>query len=609
MQKLWQVAPPAPVSLINSLAPISPLLVSLLYNRGFQSEAAIKAFLSEELDEALVHDLSTNGSLRFYNPFLFRDMEQAVELIITHIKASHKIIIYGDYDADGVTSASVLVEGLETLQAKVEVYLPDRVSEGYGLNKEAIKNLSGQGAKLIITVDCGIRNQAEVDYAKSLGLDIIITDHHVLPDSPEDLPNCFRIDPADKSDNYPWPYLAGVGVAFKLLSAILDKSKLEPKQKELISRRALDLVAVGTISDLVNLLGENRLLVKKGLEVLNDNKRPGLKALFKIARIALDKPLEAWNVGWQLGPRLNAASRVGHANSAFALVNTKDELEAQELALELNRRNLSRQEITEAIIKEVVSKIDSNNLPPVIIGVAQADQIWNEGVVGLVAGRICEKYHRPTLIITRIIEEAGADLVSGEMKVKKVSFKGSGRSLEGFNLIEAITECANHLDKYGGHPMACGFSITNEENLGAFKEQLLGIASKTLTEEILRPKLKIDAELDFINLNLNLVEELNSLAPYGQNNPQPRFSSLSLVVEDIVLMGVEKQHLKLRLRDLNNLSSESFWSVDFNCVSKYQDLNIGDIIDLAYYLDINEFGGRRTVQLKAVDWKFSELNN
>lgn len=608
MQKLWQVAPSAPDSLFNSLPAISPLLVNLLYNRGFQSEATISAFLNEELDQNLVHDLSTDGSLKLYNPFLFRDMAAAVDLIITHIKEVSKIIIYGDYDADGVTSASVLVEGLKTLKAEVEVYLPDRVSEGYGLNKTAIKNFKEQGVKLIITVDCGIRNKAEVDYAKELGLDIIITDHHVLPDSPTDLPNCLCIDPADKSDNYPWPFLAGVGVAYKLLSALLEKSNLEPKQKQLIARRALDLVAVGTISDLVNLLGENRLLVKKGLEVLNENRRPGLKALFKIAKIALDKPLEAWNVGWQLGPRLNAASRVGHANSAFDLVNTNDGIEAKELAQELNRRNLSRQEITEAIIRDVVSKIDPNNLPSVIIGVASENQFWNEGVVGLVAGRICEKYHRPTLIITRIIEEADADLEKGGMVINKVSFKGSGRSLEGFNLIEAISECAAHLDKYGGHPMACGFSIADEASLNAFKEQLLDIASQALTEEILRPKLKIDAVLDFVKIDLDLVEELNSLAPYGQNNPQPRFSSYSLVVEDMVLMGAEKQHLKLRLRDLNNPSSDSFWSIDFNCVSKYEGLKIGDTIDLAYYLDINEFAGRRTVQLKAVDWHFSEIN-
>jgi len=609
MNNIWQVAPAAPVDLANRLAPISPLLVSLLYNRGFQSEATIKAFLNEELDDSLVYDLSVDSSLRFYNPFLFRDMEAVVDLIVSHIKQANKIIIYGDYDADGVTSASVLVEGLRTLHADVDVYLPDRVSEGYGLNKEAIKSLKEQGVQLIITVDCGIRNKEEVDYAKSIGIDIIITDHHVLPDSLAELPDCLCIDPADRNDNYPWPYLAGVGVAFKLLSALLIKSKLVVEQKQLIARRALDLVAVGTISDLVNLLGENRLLVKKGLEVLNDNNRPGLKALFKIARIALDKPLEAWNVGWQLGPRLNAASRVGHANSAFALVNTRDEKEARELALELNNRNLSRQQITEDIIKEVESNIDPNNLPLIIIGIAQEGQFWNEGVVGLVAGRICEKYHRPSLIITRIIEGDRTEMESGEMITEKISFKGSGRSLEGFNLIEAITESSSHLEKYGGHPMACGFSISNEENLLAFKEQLFKIAEEALTEEILRPKLKIDAKLDFINLNINLVEELNSLAPYGQNNPQPRFTSKYLVVEDIVLMGAEKQHLKLRLRDLHNSGSDSFWAVDFNCISKYEGLKIGDIVDLAYYLDINNFAGRRAIQLKAIDWHFSKMNN
>ena len=604
MKKIWQIAPQPPIDFREKIKSISPLLFSLLLNRGFQTEIAIEAFLKEEIDKSLAQDLSTDSSLCFYSPFLFKNMEVAVEKIVKHIKAGNKIIIYGDYDADGVTSSSVLVEGLSTLQAQVEVYLPDRVSEGYGLNKPALKELYEQGAKLIITVDNGIRNRDEVEYAKSIGLDIIITDHHVLPELTEDLPDCPTIDPADKNDGYPWPYLAGVGVAYKLLCALLEKSKLGMKQKELIAKRALDLVAVGTIADLVNLLGENRLLVKRGLSVLNENKRPGLKALFKIARIALDKPLEAWNVGWQLGPRLNAASRVGHANSAFALINTKDEEEAQELALELNRRNLNRQQITEDIIKQVELQIDANNLPAIIIGVAKEDQFWNEGVIGLVAGRICEKYSRPTLVITRIIEEAGADIAKGEMTANKLSFKGSGRSLEGFNLIAAITECVEHLDKYGGHPMACGFSVNSEEQLILFREKLLGIANKSITEEILTPKIKIDAEMDFSDLSLNLVKEINSLAPYGQNNPQPRFVSLALIVEDIVLMGAEKQHLKLRLSDANNPRSNSFWAIDFNCVEKYKELNKGDIIDLVYYLDVNDFNGRSEVQLKIVDWRF-----
>lgn len=605
MKKIWQVAPKPPVDFIQSIAPLSPLLGLILWNRGFQTAQAVKDFLNNELDPSLTLNFADDDSLTFYNPFLFRDMEKAVDLIISHIKRGSKIMVYGDYDADGVTASSVLAEALNTLQVVTEVYLPDRVSEGYGLNKAALDEIKEQGFSLVITVDNGIRNKEEAKYAKELGLDLIITDHHVLPDE-ADLPDCLVIDPADKSDNYPWPYLAGVGVAFKLVCALLHRSKLDLKQKKLIAERSLDLVAVGTIADLVNLLGENRLLVQKGLEVLNEKRRPGLNALFKIAKITLDKPLEAWNVGWQLGPRLNAASRVGHANSAFALINAKTETEARELALELNRNNISRQQITEEVTKQVESQIDQNNLPSLIIGLAPENQFWNEGVVGLVSGRICEKYHRPTLVIARIIEEAGADVEQGKMIAGKLSFKGSGRSIEGFNLIEAIAECSEHLDKYGGHPMACGFSIDSEEKLKAFREKLSKLADDRLKAEDLIPKLKLDAEVSFKELSLSLAEEINSLAPYGQNNPQPRLLSLNLRIEDIVLMGAEKQHIKLRLSDALETAAPAVWAIDFKVGDRYASLEIGDVIDLAYYLDINDFNGRREVQLKIIDWRLSQ---
>jgi len=425
----------------------------------------------------------------------------------------------------------------------------------------------------------------------------------VLPEGKENLPACPVIDPADASDTYPWPFLAGVGVAFKLVCALLQQSKLEVAQKRLIAERALDLVAVGTIADMVSLLGENRWLVKRGLNILNQNRRLGLNALFQTAKITLDKPLEAWNVGWQLGPRLNAASRVGHANSAFALICAEEETEAKELAQELNQRNLNRQQITEEIIKQVEAQIDKNNLPPLIVGIAKEDQFWNEGVVGLVSGKITEKYHRPTLVVARIVEEAGADIEQSKMTATKLSFKGSGRSIEGFNLIAAIEECSEYLDKYGGHPMACGFSVDSEEQLTLFKEKLLAIAAERLTPEVLAPKLHLDSELAFSNLSLTLAEEINALAPFGQGNPQPRFASLSLRVDDIVLMGSEKQHVKLRLSSAVEKMSPSYWAIAFGSAGAYQSLQVGDCIDLAYYLDINEFNGRREAQLKIVDWR------
>jgi len=353
------------------------------------------------------------------------------------------------------------------------------------------------------------------------------------------------------------------------------------------------------------LLGENRFLVKRGLSILNQNRRLGLKALFQTAKIALDRPLEEWNVGWQLGPRLNAASRLGHANSAFALISAEDEVEARNLAQELNQRNLNRQQITEEIIKQMEAQIDKDNLPPLIIGVAQDGQSWNEGIVGLIAGKICDKYHRPTLVVARIIEEEERNQADTGLKAAQLSFKGSGRSIEGFNLIAAIEECSEFLDKYGGHPMACGFSIENVENLNGFRDKLLVIAKKKLTPEILVPKLSLDSALSAREITLSLADSLTKLAPFGQNNPQPKFTSANLRVDDIVWMGKDRQHIKLRLAAANSQDIFSVGAIAFNAPDTFKDLQIGDIIDLAYYLEINEFNGRRELQLKIIDWRKS----
>lgn len=599
--KQWQVLPEAPENIFAENPAVNPVVLQLLYNRGLKKSSQIKAFLDDELEKDKTLAIGGNPEYSFYNPFLFRNMAPAVDLIISHIKAGNPIVVYGDYDADGVTSSVILLETLKILHAKAEVYLPDRVSEGYGLNKAAINAIVGQGFKLLITVDNGIRNKEEIAYAKSKGLEVIVTDHHVLPEEVKDLPDCLYIDPADQTEDYPWPYLAGVGVAFKLISALLHKSSLSDKQKQLILEKALDLVAVGTIADMVSLLGENRLLVKSGLKVLNANKRAGLNELIKVSKINCDKALEAWNVGWQLGPRLNAASRLSHANTAFALLTTTDQAEAEELANELNQRNINRQKITEEIIAAVEEQIDKDNLPNLIIGLAGPDQVWNEGVIGLVAGKIAEKYYRPTLIITRLVEEAEFDPAQKKLIPKKVSFKGSGRSVEEFNLIENIEICSAHLDKYGGHPMACGFSVKSPENLNKFTAQISALADQYLDKTVLVPKLKIEASLDFNLLDLSLAEEIAKLAPYGQNNAQPRFVTYGLRVDDVMTMGFDNQHIKIRFS--KDGSVKSFWGLCFGGAETYCQIRPGMKVDLVYYLEINEFNGRRETQLKIIDIK------
>jgi len=601
--KVWQIAAPISADFRQAYPDIEPVLLQLLWNRGLKDREAIDAFLASELEKEKILEIGEGSQSLFYNPFLFRDMEAAVALIIDHIKAGHPIVVYGDYDADGVTSSVILLETLRLLHAQVEVYLPDRVSEGYGLNKAAINQIVAQGFKLLVTVDNGIRNREEIAYAKSKGLEVIVTDHHVLPEEEGEKPACLCLDPADRQDNYPWPYLAGVGVAFKLVCALLYKANLPGRQKQLILEKSLDLVAVGTIADMVSLLGENRLLVREGLRILNEGRRLGLNELLKVAKINPDKPLESWNVGWQIGPRLNAASRLSHANTAFALLSTTDPEEAKELANELNQRNISRQEITEEIISQVEAQIDKANLPKLIIGVAGEDQIWNEGVIGLVAGKITERYHRPSLIISRLVEAAEFDPQTKKLVPKKIAFKGSGRSIEGFNLIAAIESCSEFLEKFGGHPMACVFSVSSPEKLAAFLEKLGKLADTALEESVLAPKLKIEAEIPFAAIEFPLAEALGRLAPFGQNNPQPRFASRRLRIDDIMTMGFDGKHIKMRFSQFDERRQEtkSFWGLAFGGAESYKDYAVGDLVDLAYYLEINEFNGRRELQLKIID--------
>lgn len=604
--KIWKINESAPLELLNQKAELSSLLIQLLYNRGFKKISDMEMFLKADLEKEKTLSFDTENEIAFYNPFLFRDMEKAVDITIDNIKNKKKIVVYGDYDADGVTSSAVLLETLQILHADVEVYLPDRVSEGYGLNKRAIKKIADQGFGLIITVDNGIRNKEEVKFAKSLGLEIIITDHHVLPEKREDLPDCPIINPADKEDNYPFNFLAGVGVAFKLICALLYKADISAQQKRMISEKSLDLVAVGTIADMVTMLGENRLLVREGLKALNKRKRTGLNELILSTSIRDDKEIESWNIGWQIGPRLNAASRLAHANSAFSLLISTDKEEAKDLAQDLNLKNQSRQKITEEMTTQVEEQIDKNNLPAVIIGVAKDGQIWNEGVIGLVSGRITEKYYHPSLVITRLVEELEFNAEEKKMIPKKVSFKGSGRSIEGFNLIEAIEGCSEFLNKYGGHPMACGFSINGEDNLKLFIEKLESIAQSKIDTKILTPKLKIETELKAEDINIKTVEDLAKLKPYGQHNQQAKFVSYKFQINEINIIGSDSQHIKFKLSLSSDSKVVSVWAISFGGAEKYKDYNISDIIDLVYYLDINEFNGRRDVQLKIIDIKISE---
>lgn len=583
MEKIWQFYPKFPEKILEENSDKNQFILQLLYNRGLKTKEEFAWFF----------DLA---SLDFFDPFLFNDMEKAIDLIISHIKLGNKIMIYGDYDADGVTSAALLYDVFSVFKAKVDFYLPDRVSEGYGLNKTAIEEIKKEDFKLIITVDNGIRNKEEVDYAKGLGLDIIVTDHHTLPEKREDLPNCLIINPADEKSSYPFRCLAGVGVAFKLASALIKKSKLEDKDKERLICKSLDLVALGTVADMVPLLGENRLMVKKGLEALNETKRFGLQELIKIS--GLSGNLNSYNIGFQLGPRLNAASRIKHANSALNLLIVKDEQEAKNLAEELNNRNSERQKVTEELMSSAESQINPENIEKIIIVKNSKEDAWNEGVIGLVAGKLSEKYYRPSVVIAKTSE-----VFEDEHGQKKEIYKGSGRSIEGFNLVEALEENKDILYKYGGHPMAGGFSIIGDHNMLLFVDRLRERADKILDEKTLTPKIKIDLELDFEDINDLLIEGLEEMAPFGQSNPAPKMASFDVKIIDVVKMGNEGQHIKFRFLDDKKNSLKNFWGISFGGTKKYSELNVGDRVSVVYNLEFNNFNGNRDIQLKIVDIK------
>jgi len=565
MEKIWQIMPKIEDEFVKQNSGYSRVVLQLLFNRDLKDKKEMEKFLNPSASD-------------FFDPFLFNNMAAGVDLIIKHIKAGNKIVVYGDYDADGVTSTAILAQVLTILKAKIEIYIPDRTGEGYGLNKKAIDEFLKNDLKLIITVDGGIRNKEEVEDAKKKGLDIIITDHHVAPEE-KDLPGCLIINPNVAGENYPFKNLAGVGVAAKLAEAIISRARLEEGIKKKLREQTLDLAAIGTVADCVSLVGENRILVREGLKVLNKNKRMGLNELIKVAQI--NGRIEEWNIGFQIAPRLNAAGRMERANTAFELLTTKNKEEAEALARRLNNRNIDRQRITEEIMAEIEKKIATGKMDKIIIGVCplkeeEEREVWNEGVIGLVAGKLCDKYYRPVLVITKGQE----------------GYKGSGRSIPEFNIIAALEEGKEFLERYGGHPAACGFSV-KEGNIKKFTSKIKEIAKIKLAGVDLRPKLEIEAELGLEEVSQNLVKDIASFSPFGQDNPRPKFISQQAQIKDIINMGIDGQHIKFRFNGL--------WALAFGRSEEWKDFKIGDRVDIVYYVENNNFNGRSEVQLKLID--------
>ena len=544
------------------------LILKLLALRGITTDEAIRDFLDPDYNK--LHD-----------PFLFKQMQPAVERIRSAIERMQKITIYADYDADAITAAATLYLALQKLGATVDCYIPDRFAEGYGLNPDAIKNICQGGTNLIITVDCGINAAEEAEVCKSLGVDLIITDHHELTGG---LPQALAIiNPKNPHDEYPFSYLTGVGVAFKLVQALFTSAPTLRSGQPAVAgweKWLLDLVALGTVADLQSLSGENRILVSFGLKVLAKTRWPGLKALLATAALKSDK-YDAFTLGFILAPRINAAGRIKHADAAFKLLISQNPLEAETLAKELDELNRHRQVLTEQITSEARSQLELIADKKVLLALG-AD--WPKGVVGLVAGRLSEEYNRPVLALSS----------SGGVAT------GSARSTANFDMVAALKFAQELLQKYGGHTQAAGFTLATE-NVSGFHQKLLEYAEVS-GHIIAEPVKEVDAEVFASDITWDNLGYLERLGPYGFGNPKPKLLGRGLEVVECKTVGASNQHLKLKVRFGEHMLEAIAFSQGFMVKMSL----LGKKIDAVFELTANEWNGHKDMQLKISDLKIND---
>ncbi|WP_025745684.1 single-stranded-DNA-specific exonuclease RecJ [Kallotenue papyrolyticum] len=549
----WIPRPAAPADFLEALpSDLLPPVGQVLWNRGVTDAAAVAAFLAADYRHQ--HD-----------PFALRDMERAVQRIRQARDAGETVAIYGDFDTDGVTGVALLRQALSGLGLRVIPYIPHRIEEGYGLNLRAVEHLAQQ-AQVLITVDCGISNVAEVARAQALGLDVIVLDHHTPPPT---LPQGYAvINPKRPGCTYPYKMLAGVGVAYKLVQALYRAGL----RAELRGRDLLDMVALGTVTDVAPLDGENRVLVKHGLTALNASQRPGLRALIEVA--ASRRPLDARAIAFQLGPRLNAAGRLDDAIRAYRLLLAESQAEAQRLAHELNQINLQRQRLTHEALQLAIKQIlalDKHRQRVIVHDGAD----FPAGIIGLVAARLVEHFGRPVVLLER-----GA-----------VTSRGSARSIADFSIIDALNEIGDLFEKFGGHAMAAGMTIATAR-LPELEARLQAVAMRTLPEELLQPRLLYDGELALEQPLLALAEQLRLLEPFGHGNPEPVWITRGLRVLDARAVGREGSHLKLRLSDGRQVVDAVWWGQGALALPLAQR----PCVDVAYHLALNEFLGVQRVQ-------------
>ena len=558
MNKKWQIFEPDKnkIEEIKNKYKVNQLLATILANRNILKEEDIRLFLNPT-------------RYAFYNPFLITDMDIAVNRIIKAIENKENITIYGDYDVDGITSITVLKSFLNDIGVETNTYIPNRLIEGYGLNKEAIDKISKKGCNLMITVDCGISAIEEIEYANSLGIETIITDHH---EAGNEIPKAIAvIDNKRKDSKYPFRELAGVGVVFKLIQAIGITLKL----KEESYLKYLDIVCIGTISDIVPLVDENRVIAKLGLLLVAQTKNIGLRSIINSSGY---NKIDSNTISFGVAPRINACGRMGKAEEALELFLSKDKNEVNELTNKLNEHNRKRQETEKAIFENALEKIKAEHLDEnkaIIVG----GENWHHGVIGIVSSKITEMYFKPSILLS--FEEDGIG-------------KGSGRSIPGFDLHEALMKCSDTIEKFGGHSMAVGITV-KKDNLEKFKKEFEQIATQSKIDEII-PIINIDAKVDLSDIDKEMVESLKQLEPFGEANKMPVFAFKNLKIDPIRALS-EGKHLKLTLKDNNYIIN----AIGFNIGYLANEYRIGDKIDVAGVLEINTFNGVDNLQINIKD--------
>ncbi len=560
----WKIKIPDPqlVSLIQQEFNCSLIIASVMANRNILSKEEAQKFFSPTLES--LHD-----------PFLMQDMDKAADRLADCIKNRQNILVFGDYDVDGTTGASTLGLFINSAGGNSEVYVPDRETEGYGLSTQGVDRAEKIGAELIITSDCGITGHDSVDYANSRDIDVIITDHH-MP-SPE-LPNAYAVlNPKRDDCSYPFKGLCGGGVTLKLAEAVAIMLEIDP---ELVYSH-LDLITLGTSADLVPILDENRAIVHHGLKSLKKTEKPGLHALLEVSNL-LEKELTVGRLIFGVAPRINAAGRLGDANRAVALFSTDNPIEAAEIARDLDEENRNRQDIQQTIVDEALLKVNSECDLQNENAIVLWEEGWHQGVIGIVASRIKEEFHRPTVIIAM---ENGVG-------------KGSARSIYNFDLYENFTNCAAHLDGFGGHPMAAGMTIS-KSNLPLFRETFINLANNALSESDLVGTLTIETEMKLSDINGRFMEFLDKLAPFGPGNMRPQFVSRKVEIAGKPRLVGNGDHLKFRAKQ----NSKTFDAIAFNMGKHYSDLLSGKPFDLAFVVEENEWQGRKSIQLNIRDIK------